>query len=133
MQENENSGVSRRNLFQILSVVPAAAVLTGTAVAEPRVGHAHMAPQASAPQGPYKRQTFDDHQWQTINVLCDLIIPGDEHGGSASQAGVPEFIDDWIAFRSEQDGNENLEAEIFGGLMWLDRESTAQFQKNFAD
>lgn len=133
MQENENSGVSRRDLFQILSVVPAAAVLTGTAVAEPPAGHAHMAPQASTAQGPYKRQTFDDHQWQTINVLCDLIIPADEHGGSATQAGVPEFIDDWIAFRTEQDGNENLKAQIFGGLMWLDRESNAQFQKNFAD
>ncbi len=133
MQENEKPGVSRRDIFQIFGVVPAAAVLAGTGVAEAHDGHAHMAPQASAPQGPYKRQSFDDHQWRAVNVLCDLIIPADEHGGSATQAGVPEFIDDWIAFRTVQDGNEDLKAQIFGGLMWLDREANAQFQKDFAE
>ena len=65
------------------------------------------------------------------HVLCDLIIPADERSVSASQAGVPEFMDDWIAFRTEQDGNMNLRAEIFGGLMWLDRESNQPFEKNF--
>ncbi len=133
MQETEKSGVSRRDVFQIFGAVPAIAALAGTGIAEAHDGHAHMAPQTSAATGPYKRQTFDDHQWQSIQVLSDLIIPADEHGGSATQAGVPEFLDDWIAFRTDQDGNEDLKAQIFGGLMWLDRESNAQFQKNFAD
>ena len=140
MSDNENnnreheqpSAVSRRNLFQILGYVPAVAALAGTAGAQTH-DHMHMAPQAAASTGPYKRQTFDDHQWKMVGVLCDLIVPADEHGGSATQAGVPEFIDDWIAFRADQDGNENLKAQIFGGLMWLDRESNAQFQKDFAD
>jgi hypothetical protein len=124
----ETSGVSRRDIFQILGAVPAAAAVTS--------GHAHMhmatAPEAAA-KGPYKRQTFDEHQWQTVVVLCDLIIPADERSVSASQAGVPEFMDDWIAFRTEQDGNMNLRAEIFGGLMWLDRESNKLFEKNFVN
>lgn len=131
MPENERAGVSRRDLFQILGAVPAAAALAGTAGAHPE--HMHMPAQTAAPRGPYKRQTFDDHQWQTISILCDLIIPADEHSGSATQAGVPEFLDDWIAFRTEQDGNEDLKAQIFGGLMWLDRESNTLCQKNFAD
>jgi hypothetical protein len=128
----EEGGVSRRNLFQILGAVPAAAALTSAATAE---GHVHPATAEQKPssQTPYKRQTFDDHQWQTIQVLSDLIVPADEHSGSATQAGVPEFLDDWIAFRSEQDANENLKAQIFGGLMWLDRESNAQFGGNFLD
>lgn len=133
MHENEKPGVSRRDLFQILGAVPAAAALAGTAAAETHAGHVFMPQQPAASQGPYKRQTFDDHQWKTIGVLTDLIIPADEHGGSATQAGVPEFLDDWIAFRTEQSGNEDLKAQIFGGLMWLDRESNAQFQKDFAD
>ncbi|MBV9501000.1 MAG: gluconate 2-dehydrogenase subunit 3 family protein [Acidobacteriaceae bacterium] len=124
--------VSRRNLFQILGSVPAVAALAGGATAQTH-DHAHMAPQAAASTGPYKRQTFDDHQWKTVGLLCDLIIPADEHSGSATQAGVPEFIDDWIAFRTDQGGNEDLKAQIFGGLMWLDRESSAKFQKDFAD
>src|ERR1700756_756639 len=45
--------------------------------------------------------------------------------------GVPEFLDDWIAYRIDQDGNENLKAMIFGGLMWLDRESNAKFGQDF--
>jgi Gluconate 2-dehydrogenase subunit 3 len=133
MQDSEKSGVSRRDIFQILGVAPAAAALAGSAAAETHENHVHMAAQTSASQGPYKRQTFDDHQWGTVRVLCDLIIPADEHSGSATQAGVPEFLDDWIAFRAEQDGNEDLKAQIFGGLMWLDRESNSLCQKDISD
>jgi len=113
------SDISRRTIFQIMGAAPALAAVTSAAEAHE---HAHMAASAAATL-PFKRQTFDDHQWQTIHVVCDLIIPADEHSGSASQAGVPEFIDDWLAFRAEQDGNLDLTAKIFGGLMWLDREA----------
>jgi len=122
--QSETPGVSRRDIFQILGAVPAAAAVSAHS-------HMHMAPQESAPKGPYQRQTFDDHQWETVKVLCDLIIPADGRSASASEAAVPEFIDDWIAFRTEQDGNQNLRAEIFGGLMWLDREANRLFAKTF--
>jgi hypothetical protein len=65
-------------------------------------------------------------------VLCDLIIPADEHSGSATAAGVPEFIDDWLDFRAREDGNQDLTAGVLGGLAWLDLESTRLFQKDFA-
>lgn len=123
-----STDVTRRNLFQILGAAPIAAAAIST--------EAHAATPQGEQEGsqqPYKRQTFDDHQWKTVRVLCDLIIPADDRSGSATQAGVPEFLDDWIAFRKEEDGNERLEAEIFGGLMWLDRESNRLFQKDFAD
>jgi gluconate 2-dehydrogenase gamma chain len=121
-----STDVSRRDLFQIIGAVPAVAALQTHE-------HAHAASAQGAAKGPYKRQTFDDHQWRTVGVLCDLIIPADERSGSATQAGVPEYLDDWIAFRTEEDGNEDLKATIFGGLMWLDRESNRQYQKDFAD
>jgi gluconate 2-dehydrogenase gamma chain len=130
--QSETAGVSRRDIFQILGAVPAVAAVAGSAsAAEAAHEHMHMAQTEPAAKGPYKSQTFDDHQWQTVNVLCDLIIPADDRSVSASQAAVPEFIDDWLAFRTEQDGNDNLRAEVFGGLMWLDRESTRLFEKNF--
>jgi gluconate 2-dehydrogenase gamma chain len=118
----DKSGVSRRDLFQIIGSVPAIAVVT-----------AGEAAAATPKAGPYKRQTFDDHQWRTVRVLCDLIVPADESGPAATEAGVPEFLDDWIAFRTEQEGNQNLRAEILGGLMWLDHESRKQSEKDFAD
>jgi gluconate 2-dehydrogenase gamma chain len=133
-EELSKDGVSRRNLFHIIGSVPAVAALGASAAtaAETHGNHAHAAASQTA-KGPYQRQTFDDHQWKTVRVLCDLIIPADERSGSASQAQVPEFLDDWIAFRTEQDGNQNFRAEIFGGLMWLDRESNRLFGKDFAD
>jgi gluconate 2-dehydrogenase gamma chain len=120
--EPDKSGVSRRGLFQIIGSVPAIAAVAAsdTAAATPKAA-------------PYKRQTFDDHQWRTVRVLCDLIIPADERSPGATEAGVPEFLDDWIAFRTDQEGNQNLRAEILGGLMWLDHESAKLFQKDFAD
>jgi hypothetical protein len=62
-----------------------------------------------------------------------LIIPAEERSGSATQAGVPEFIDDWLDFRKQEDGNDDLTAHILGGLVWLDRESSRLFHKAFAD
>lgn len=125
-----NKDVTRRNLFQILGTAPLAA-----AALAPQAHAAMAMPQDDQDNSakPYKRQTFDDHQWKTVGVLCALIIPADSRSGSAVDAGVPEVLDDWIAFRKEEDGNDRLEAEIFGGLMWLDRESSRLFQKDFAD
>jgi gluconate 2-dehydrogenase gamma chain len=116
--------VTRRNLIQLLGVAPAAA-------AAQQAEHNHPAPAAPAPVK-YKRKTFDDHQWRTVEVLCDLILPADEHSGSATAAGVPEFIDDWLDFRKQEDGNDNLSAHVMGGLSWLDQESARLFQKDFA-
>jgi hypothetical protein len=133
---SSSAGVSRRNLFHILGSVPAVAIAAGSALAEtPMAQMDHMHPDAkeSPGKGPYQRQTFNDQEWRTVGVLCDLIIPADDRSGSATQAGVPEFIDDWIAFRKREDDSFELEAQILGGLMWLDRESMEKFSKVFAD
>jgi hypothetical protein len=117
--------VTRRNLIHILGIAPAAAA------AQTQAGHTHAAPPAPAKKA-YQRKVFNDRQWLSVQVLCDLIIPADEHSGSATAAGVPEFIDDWLDFRAREDGNENLSAGILGGLAWLDLEATRLFQKDFA-
>ena len=119
--------VTRRNLITILGVAPAAAA------AQTQAAHEHAAPAPAAPvKKAYVRKVFNDHQWRTVQVLCDLIIPADEHSGSATAAGVPEFMDDWLDFRNHEDGNANLSAGILGGLAWLDLESNKLFQKDFA-
>ena len=117
--------VTRRNLIHILGIAPAAAA------AQAQGEHTHAAPPPAAKKA-YQRKVFDDHQWRTVQVLCDLIIPADEHSGSATAAGVPEFIDDWLDFRAREDGSQDLSAGILGGLAWLDLETTRLFQKEFA-
>jgi gluconate 2-dehydrogenase gamma chain len=47
--------------------------------------------------------------------LSDLIIPADERSGSATQANVPEVIDDWLNVRGG-----STATEIIGGMRWLD-------------
>lgn len=118
--------VSRRDLFQIAGSAAAAA---GVAAGQTHDAHA---PAVTAPKAPYQRKLFDEHQWRTVRVLCDLIIPADERSGSATQAGVPEFIDDWLDFRKREDGSDVGAAQIQGGLAWLDQESNQLFGQDFA-
>lgn len=140
--ESQPDGVSRRGLFQILgSAAPAvaAAVAARPVLAQVNQHHAHLPIPAAAraaaatTAGNYQRKVFNDQQWRTVSILSDLIIPADDRSGSATQAGVPEFIDDWLDFRTQQDGDRDFEAQILGGLMWLDRESNHLFEKPFAD
>ena len=72
----ERPGVTRGDLFQIVGSVPALAAAT----AGPGLAQAH-----ETHQGAYQRKVFDEHDWQTVRVLCDLIIPADERSGSATQ------------------------------------------------
>lgn len=138
-QPPAREAVSRRELFHVIGSVPALATLAaGTALGQNTDRHPDIHEHTAAspelpPTGPYQYKAFNAQQWRTVRILCDLIIPADERSGSATQAGVPEFIDDWLRFRSEQDGHDNLKAQILGGLMWLDREAMAQHQKAFAD
>jgi hypothetical protein len=121
--------VTRRNLIQILSAAPAIA----EAEAQTQAAHEHAAPAAAASKpAAYQRKVFTDKEWRTVRVLCDLIIPADERSGSATQAGVPEFMDDWIDFRKREDGNDNLEAQVRGGISWVDQEAMRLFGKDFA-
>jgi hypothetical protein len=116
----------RRTILQVIASASGAGAFAG------QTAEAQTAAKPTAPAA-YKRKVFDDHQWRSVRVLCDLILPADEHSGSATQAGVPEFIDDWLDFRKREDGNDRLETEILGGLAWLDRESMQSFDKPFAD
>lgn len=124
-EKRTQTGLNRRDLFNILPVAAAAAI--------PEISFAH-AHEGQAPQAPppFHRQTFDDHQWKTVQVLCELIIPKDDRSGSATDAQVPEFLDDWIAFKTSDTGTDRLKAEIFGGLTWLDRESNRLYSADFA-
>ena len=126
MSEKENSkrNIRRRDMLKVFSVVPAAALVPlGTLEAAPRRTSGSTA--AKAPSG-YQRKVFNDHEWETIKVLSDLIIPADERSSGATQAGVPEFMDDWLNFKGGR-----LKAEILGGLTWLDVECNRKFGHDF--
>lgn len=120
---------TRRTLLQILAAAPAAAALTWTD-AEAQQAHTHaQAAQTTAEKTgtPYKPKFFNAHEWATIGILADIIIPRDERSGSATDAAVPQFMDFMMVDQSAR------QTAMRGGLAWLDRECQTRFDKMFVD
>lgn len=63
----------------------------------------------------------------TIAILGDIIIPKDDHSGSASDAKVADFIEFMVKDQPD------LQLPMRGGLKWLDIKSYKLFKKSFAD
>ncbi len=76
----------------------------------------------------FAEQFFTKHEMQTITVLVDIIIPKDAHSGSASEAGVPAFIE-FMA----KDRPEEFQTPLRGGLSWLDNQAKRRFEKTFIE
>lgn len=70
---------------------------------------------------------FDDHEMKTITVLGDYIIPRDDVSGSASDAGVPAFIEFIVKDMPHH------QTPMRGGLRWLDLQCNRRFGKPFVD
>ena len=70
-------------------------------------------------------QFFNEHEISTIAVLCDHILPATATAGSATEAGVPEFIEFIVKDISYH------QTPIRGGIMWLDHRSTKLFNSKF--
>jgi len=119
----------RRTILRLLAAAPAAAGFTWTdAEAQQAHDHAQTAQAAAKKTGaPYKPKFFTAHEWATVNILVDIIIPKDERSGSATDAGVPEFMDFMM---TDQPGRQTA---MRGGLAWLDRECVNRVDKAFID
>ncbi len=74
----------------------------------------------------YQPKFFNQHEWQTLRKLCEMIIPPDEKSGGALEANAPEFID---LLTSE---NQDFQTQLGGGLLWLDVYSSKRQGKNFS-
>ena len=71
---------------------------------------------------------FTAHEWETVRVLVDLVIPRDERSGGATDAGVPEFMDFLMT-----DGSDQQRTAMRGGLAWIDIECRKRFGKALVD
>lgn len=69
---------------------------------------------------------FDEHEMKTIATLCDIIIPKDEVSGSATDAGVPDFIEFMAKDRPE------YQTPLRGGIKWLDLQCMRRYNADFA-
>ncbi len=75
--------------------------------------------------------TMTPAQRETATSLCDVIIPADAKGPSASAVRVPEFIDEWIS--APYLGHADDRKTVIEGLEWLDAESRKRFGADFVN
>lgn len=68
---------------------------------------------------------FTEAEIAVLAVLCDLILPADGQSGSATDAGVPDFIE-FIA----KDIPEH-QLPLRGGMMWLNHRANRAFGMEF--
>jgi hypothetical protein len=116
--------INRRSVLKLLSSAPVAA---GFAFTEAEAHRAHEQAQAARRTGaPFKPRFFTAHEYEIVRILTDLIIPRDERSGSATDAGVPEFMDFILIDQPTR------QTAMRGGLAWLDAESQRRFDKTFA-
>lgn len=123
-----SAGLSRRAMLEVMAIASlATACEASPAVVEKAKKAARDASAARANGGTVTHKFFTPHEWDTVEVLVDLIIPRDERSGSATDAGVPAFMDFIL------DEYKNNRLPIRGGLAWLDRECSDRFGTTFVD
>ncbi|GAA4300503.1 gluconate 2-dehydrogenase subunit 3 family protein [Compostibacter hankyongensis] len=77
-------------------------------------------------QGMMEEKFFTDGEMKTIAVLADIIIPKDDKSGSATDAGVPDFIEFIVKDMPSH------QTPMRGGLRWLDMQCLKRYGKGFS-
>ena len=130
---SEPNEITRRDALLIMAIAPLATSLgtTPDVIENAMAAAEHVQQQQSQTAGQkpapgiYKPRFFNAHEWRTVRVLSDIIIPRDGRSGSATDAGVPEFMDFMMMDR------ESMQIQMRGGLRWLDNRSNKRFAKRF--
>jgi len=120
--------VSRRDILKSLTMgVMAGSVLRVIPAEAAEYAHAMIQADKAAGGGKYTAKYFSDHQYKTLQALCQAIIPADEKSTGALEAGTAEFID---LLTSE---NPDYQLALGGGLMWLDAACKDRFGKVYLE
>ena len=119
--------MSRREAVQLMSLLPIAAALGLSRADHERAWRFVDDARDRAAEGTaFAPKFFTPAEFSTVGILADMIIPRDERSGSATDAGVPEFMD---FIMIDRPGNQQW---MRSGLVWIDAQSTTRFGKPFA-
>ena len=140
--DTDATGVDRRSALKAMAAAAAVPVLGTFEMSEEHILRAREAAESAVVaemQGtPYVPKFFTRHEYQTVRVLVDYIIPRDDRSGSASDAGAPQYMDFVLSDQTPPPGPPNptrrfyvapttAQVNIRGGLAWLDRECAKRF------
>jgi hypothetical protein len=118
------SDLHRRDALKLLGLMAAAPTFSVACSSEDVQQARNQQPQSAATQPnpqEYDLRLFTDHEFETVQVLADWIIPADDRSGSATDAGVPSFID-FILTDERLSDREEQQTAFRGGLAWIDYE-----------
>jgi gluconate 2-dehydrogenase gamma chain len=82
---------------------------------------------ATAAGAAYTPKVYSAHEWATVSMLVDYIIPKDAKSGSATDAAVPEFMDTMLSLEP------GMAPANRGGLAWIDHQCHQRFDRDFVD
>lgn len=128
--------MNRRESLRALGLT---ALSAGTLLDACKPNVAPEAPKAAAPTEVPGREPFEVErnkrldsekfftaaELATLTVLVDIILPKDDHSGSASEAGVPAYIE--FVAKDEPDNQVPLR----GGMRWLDLQCLEHYGQAF--
>jgi hypothetical protein len=117
------SELTRRELVAAMAAMSAGAVLRPTPAQAADAMRISKVRRAAA--GGYAPKVYTPHEWETVRMLVDYLFPRDEHSGSATEAGAPEFMDTML------DLEPGMRTAHRGGLAWLDHECRERFGNAF--
>jgi len=115
---------TRRNALKILGTIGATCAFPFSAD-ELYGQHVHTALMQTGAAAPYTPAFFTPAEYATLSRLADVIIPPTDTPGAAA-AGVPEYIDRVVS------ANQQHQALMRDGLIWLERQSRTQFSLDFS-
>jgi len=120
--------MNRRDALKVLLAAPAATFTWTEAEAAQASAAAQTArAAATATAKPFVPKFFTASEFKLVRTLADIIIPKDERSGSASDVGVPEFMDFMMIDQPTR------QVAMRGGLAWLDVECQQRYDKIFVD
>jgi|TARA_B100001123_G_scaffold387276_1_gene462397 gluconate 2-dehydrogenase gamma chain len=118
--------LSRRAVLRQLALAITAAGSGSVPIEAARLVHTIAGESRSQPGG-YTPVQLTDHEFRTVSRLAELIVPADTRGGSAVDAGAPEFIDLLCS------QNAQLTTIYQNGTRWLDATIRERSGNNFID
>lgn len=125
------SELDRREMLAALASIPMALAIPREDI-ERAAAHAHDIMDAEAhaeAQGqqpaPYVPKNFTADEYRLVRLLVDYVIPRDARSGSATQAGVPQFMDFMLG------ENAGMRSWMRDGLSWVNAECRRRFNQGF--
>jgi gluconate 2-dehydrogenase gamma chain len=118
------SDFTRREIVAAIAAMSVGAALKPTQAQAAEAVRRSVVRRAS---GSFAPKIYTEHEWATVRVLVDDLFPADAQSGSATEAGVPEFMDTML------DLEPGMRTAHRGGLAWLDHECRERFKKDFSE